>query len=343
MSCNRRLALGLTLGDAGGIGPEVALKAVNAVSWPDSLALVLIGNAAVARRMCRQLKYPMPPFWTPEAPGAIPPVAVWDPDPGLQLKVSPGRCTAAATRAAFAAIRSATAAALNGRLAGVVTAPISKQGLALARIPYPGHTEMLAALTGVRRYAMLLIGGGLRVVLATRHIPLAAVPRRVTRRAVVEAAALADGALAWLGVRNRRIGICALNPHAGESGALGREEQRVIAPAVRALRARGIEAEGPVPGDVIFYQALQNRYGAVVAMYHDQGLGPLKMRAFESGVNLTLGLPIVRTSPDHGTAYDIAGRGVAHPGSMLAAIRLAARLARRPNPWRSGNVQIPCR
>jgi 4-hydroxythreonine-4-phosphate dehydrogenase len=231
-------------------------------------------------------------------------------------------------------IRAATDAALNGALDGVVTAPISKAGLARAGIAFPGHTEMLAAWTGARRYAMMLMGGGLRVVLATRHIPLAAVPKRLNAAAIVEAASMAAGALEWLGVKNRTIGVCALNPHAGDGGLLGFEEERVIKPALRQLRRRGIRVEGPVPADVIFYQALRGRYGAVVAMYHDQGLGPLKMLAFENGINLTLGLPIIRTSPDHGTAFDIAGQGIANPDSMIAAIEAAAELARRPNPWR---------
>jgi 4-hydroxythreonine-4-phosphate dehydrogenase len=137
-------------------------------------------------------------------------------------------------------------------------------------------------------------------------------------------------------MRCRRLAVCGLNPHAGDAGAIGREDQTVIRPAIQRLRRLGVEAEGPVPGDVVFHLARRGRYGAVLAMYHDQGLGPLKMLAFETGVNVTLGLPIVRTSPDHGTAMDIAGRGVANPASMVAAIRLAARLARRHNPWASG-------
>jgi len=173
----------------------------------------------------------------------------------------------------------------------------------------------------------------LRVVLVTRHLPLARVAGAISQGAITEAVHLTAQALPWLGVRPKTIGVCALNPHAGDKGVLGREEITTIIPTLRALRRQGLAVEGPVPGDVIFHQARQGRYGAVVAMYHDQGLGPLKMIAFEEGVNLTLGLPIVRTSPDHGTAFDIAGKGVAHADSMAAAIRLAARLARRKNPW----------
>jgi 4-hydroxythreonine-4-phosphate dehydrogenase len=222
---------------------------------------------------------------------------------------------------------------MAGLFDALVTGPICKQSLCLTGLPFPGHTEFLAALTRTRRYAMMLIGGPLRVVLVTRHLPLAKVATGISRAAIQEAVQLAAQALPWLGVKQKTVGVCALNPHAGDKGILGREEITTIQPALLALRRQGLAVEGPVPGDVIFHQALQGRYGAVVAMYHDQGLGPLKMIAFEDGVNLTLGLPIVRTSPDHGTAFDIAGKGVAHAGSMVAAIRLAARLAHRKNPW----------
>jgi 4-hydroxythreonine-4-phosphate dehydrogenase len=206
----------------------------------------------------------------------------------------------------------------------------------MAGIPFPGHTEMLAALTGTRRFAMMLAGGGLRVVLATRHLPLARVAKAVTADAIREAAELTVESLPWLGFPEGRIAICALNPHAGDGGLLGSEERTVIGPEIRALRRRGYPVDGPVPADVVFYQALQGRYAAVVALYHDQGLGPLKMLAFDSGINVTLGLPLVRTSPDHGTAFDVAWSGKASPGSMIEAVRLASRLARRPNPWAAG-------
>jgi 4-hydroxythreonine-4-phosphate dehydrogenase len=183
---------------------------------------------------------------------------------------------------------------------------------------------------------MMLMGGPLRVVTVTRHVPLAEVSNRLTRREIAEAIRLTDDALPWLGCRRRRIGVCGLNPHAGEGGDIGREEITTIAPAVRAAQRRGANVAGPIPSDVIFYQAVNGAYDAVISMYHDQGLGPLKMLAFEEGINLTLGLPIVRTSPDHGTAFDIAGKGKANPSSMVAAMRLACELAGKPNPWRSG-------
>lgn len=333
----RSVLLGLTLGDPAGIGPEVAIKAACGRRWPRSVRLVLVGSLDVIRAECRRQKRPMPPPWTPEAarrPASA--VSVWDP---LARTASPaipslGRCTAGGARLAVAWITAAVRACLDGTLDGLVTGPINKEGLKRAGIAFPGHTELLASLTGTRRFAMLLAGGGLRVVLATRHIRLARVAAELKPRQIMEAAELMSEALPWLGVRGGTIGICALNPHGGDGGALGDEERRTIEPAVRALQQRGLPVAGPVPADVIFHQALQGRYAAVMAMYHDQGLAPLKLLAFDSGVNITLGLPIVRTSPDHGTACDIAGRGVAKDSSMIAAIRRAADLAVRPNPWR---------
>ncbi len=328
----RPVVLGLTLGDPAGIGPEIAVKAALGRRWPGSLRLVLIGSAALIRAECRRQRLPFPPI---RGDGIeLPPVSLWDPTPGPAAAVPPGRCSARGARQAVAWIEAAVRACQSGELDGLVTGPVNKEGLKRAGVPFPGHTEMLAALTGTRRFAMLLVGGPLRVVLATRHIPLAEVAARLDAPAIIEAATLMAQALPWLGAPKGTIGVCALNPHGGDGGALGDEERRVITPALRALRRRGIPVEGPVPADVIFHQAMRGRYAAVLALYHDQGLGPLKMLAFESGVNVTLGLPIVRTSPDHGTAYDIAGRGTASPASLVEAIRLAADLAARPNPWR---------
>jgi len=330
----RPVVLGLTLGDPAGIGPEVAVKAALGQRWPRSLRLVLIGSASLIRDECRRQKLPIPAAYDALAAGPAAPVSFWDPTPGPSTAVAPGRCTARGARQAVGWIEAAVRACQVGVLDGLVTGPINKEGLKRAGVPFPGHTEMLAALTGTRRFAMLLVGGPLRVVLATRHIPLAQVAARVDAAAIVEAATLMAQALPWLGVPKGTIGVCALNPHGGDGGSLGGEERRVILPALRALRRRGVPVEGPVPADVIFHRALRGHYAAVLALYHDQGLGPLKMLAFESGVNITLGLPIVRTSPDHGTAYDIAGRGTANPASFVEAIRLAADLAARPNPWR---------
>lgn len=300
--------IGITCGDLNGIGPEIILKAVSSNRWNDSVQFTLIGPEQLFNSS-----------------------NVWNiPFNG---EYTPGKITAAASRTAVAAIERAVRGCLDGELDAMVTAPICKEGLQLAGIPYPGHTEMIAALTGTVRYGMMLMGKGLRVMLATRHLPLRAVADALTRPVVQEAIELTGETLNWFGLHNGRIGVCGLNPHAGDGGALGGEESAVIAPAIEAARAKGFNAIGPVPADVIFYQALKNQYDAVVAMYHDQGLGPLKMHAFDCGINLTPGLPIVRTSPDHGTAFNIAGQGRASPDSLIAAIETAIRLAGQPNPW----------
>ncbi len=332
--------LAITLGDPGGIGPEVALKAACGLRWPRCLRLVLIGSRALLAREARRLRLPLPPALPMERrPALAHPVVNWEPEanPGRRRSRPPwrpGACGRSQGQAAVRWINAAVAGCLAGLFDGMVTGPVCKQSLRLAGLPFPGHTEYLAALTRTKRFAMLLLGGPLRVALVTRHLPLARVPAAVTRPAIAEAAELTARGLDWLGVKNREIGVCALNPHAGDGGMLGREEITTIIPTVRALQRRGLKIQGPIPADVIFHQALRGRYGAILAMYHDQGLGPLKMLAFERGINLTLGLPILRTSPDHGTAFDIAGLGIADPGSMVAAIALAARLARRRNPWR---------
>jgi len=327
--------IGITLGDINGIGPEVALKAVYDCPWPASRRFVLVGPALALLEQARRLRRPMPPPWVPGRPFPPGRTALWDIGGGARLRWTPGRVTAAAARAAVGALRAATDAARRGQFSALVTAPLCKEGLRRAGHAAPGHTELLAEWTRARRYAMLLEGGGLRVALVTRHLPLRRVAGAVTRAAVRETLRLAAEALPWLGCRRGRIAVCGLNPHAGDGGALGDEERTTIVPEIRAARRRGIRAEGPVPADVVFRQALRGRYDLVVALYHDQGLGPLKTVGFDEGVNITLGLPIVRTSPDHGTAFDIAGRGIADPRSMVAAIRRAVELAARPNPWRT--------
>ncbi|MDD2237045.1 MAG: 4-hydroxythreonine-4-phosphate dehydrogenase PdxA, partial [Kiritimatiellae bacterium] len=315
------IRLAITLGDLNGIGPEIALKAVYGCRWPAALRFVFVGDEQLLHGLSESFGFAKPPRW---APGEDWPArcraVVWAPVSGVPA-CTPGRITSAASRTAVAWIRHAVLAAQAGQVDGVVTGPICKEGLKKAGLDLPGHTEFLADLTGVKRYAMMLMGGPLRVILATRHVPLSEVSVRLTPACIRQTATLADEGLRWLGVASPRIGVCGLNPHAGDGGALGGEEKRLIAPVVRALHRAGLNVIGPVPSDVIFYQALRGDYDAVVAMYHDQGLGPLKMIAFEEGVNLTLGLPIVRTSPDHGTAVDISGKNQANPASMKAAMR----------------------
>ncbi len=325
--------LGITLGDIGGIGPEIVVKAILRRGAPRPLAI--IGSLDVMAEAGRWLGVAMPPHWDPYGGKPAPAVSVWEPEGTPSgLKVFCGRPTGAAARAALGWIEAGARACLEGRLAGLVTAPISKAGFVKAGLQGgEGHTEVLARVTGARRVAMMLVGGPLRVTLATRHVALSQVTSALSREAVLEAITLTDLGLGWLGVTPRTIAVCALNPHAGEHGTLGDEERRIIAPAVRTARRRGVDATGPLAADAVFRRAWQEGYGAVVAMYHDQGLAPLKMVAFDRGVNVTLGLPIARVSPDHGTAYDIAGRGCADARSMIEAIRLGKRLAGRPNPF----------
>lgn len=327
----KSIAIGLTAGDSNGIGPEVALRAA-LQPQPVNRRLILIGHRSVWERTAAQLGRPCPPeILTLEPP--LPRRCTWDPDMAPPAAYRPGQVRADAARAAYANILAATAAAQNHRLDAIVTAPISKEAFQLAGFREPGHTELLARLTGTRRYAMMLFGDKIRVVLATRHLPLRKVADALTADAVIEAVELLARALPWMGFKRARIGVCGLNPHAGDGGALGNEEKTIIAPALARCRKRGWNVAGPIPADVIFYQHLAGKYDAVVAMYHDQGLAPLKMLSFDSGVNLTLGLPIIRTSPDHGTAFDIAGKNKANPASTRAALDWAARLATRKNPW----------
>ena len=307
------LRIGITCGDVNGIGPEVVRKALASNYWNNGVEFFFIGPKQV---------FDVSDHWTIPFGGEL----------------TPGKITAEASKTAVAAIERAVRGCLDGELDAMVTAPICKEGLKLAGVNYPGHTEMIAELTGTKRYGMMLMGKGLRVMLATRHLPLRAVADALTKDNILETIELTGEALKWFGIQNGRIGVCGLNPHAGDGGALGDEEVLIIAPAIEAARAKGFNTIGPVPADVIFFQALEKQYDAVVAMYHDQGLGPLKMHAFDCGINLTLGLPIIRTSPDHGTAFNIAGQDIAKPASMIAAIETAIALAGRASPWMSGKV-----
>ncbi len=281
------------MGDPAGIGPEIALAAaadrrVTAVCEP-----VLYGPLDAAER----------------------------------ARFRPGELSAAAGRAALDAVERAAADALAGRLDAIATGPINKEALALAGSPWRGHTELLAHVTGAREVAMMFHSPRLCVVLATVHVPLSAVPRLLTRDRVETVLDLAAAHLPRFGVARPRLALAGLNPHAGEGGLLGTEDRDVLAPAAAAARERGIDVAGPLPADTVFRQAVDGRFDAVVACYHDQGLIPVKLAAFGEAVNVTLGLPIVRTSVDHGTAFDIAGRGVADAASLVQAVVLAARLA----------------
>ncbi len=331
----RVTTIGITLGDINGIGPEVACLAARQ-RWPDHLRFVLIGARPLTQRLAASFGITDPPAWDPgvrHAPRMR--VSLWDPVRHAgSLQREPGHCRVAAARAAHAWIVAGAKAALAGRLNALVTAPIQKEGFMKAGLDVPGHTELLAACCGVRQVEMMLLADHFRVVLATRHLPVAEVPTALTRRGLQQTIEMTASMLDWLGVRRRRIAVCGLNPHAGDGGAIGQEERTCIVPAMNRVRRADIQLGGPVPADTVFHQVVRHHaYDAVIAMYHDQGLAPFKLWAFDRGVNLTGGLPFVRTSPDHGTAYDLAGRGRADPSSMIAAIKLAAKLAHRPNPW----------
>ena len=326
----RRVRLAVTMGDPAGIGPEVALKAVTAPAVRRLVDPLLVGDPGVWRDTARRLRLATE-FVEGEAParaGALRIVVTSCLSARARRPGDPRGRGAALGAAAYDAIIESVRRVQQGEARGVVTAPISKAHLAAAGHDVPGHTELLAHLAGDVPVRMMMAGPVLRVVLVTTHLALAAVPRRLTTDRVRETIVITARALrTQFGLPRPRVAVAGLNPHAGEHGLFGDEEVRIIAPAVRAARRRGVNATGPLAADTVFAQAVDGAYDAVVCMYHDQGLGPFKLLHFADGVNVTLGLPFVRTSPDHGTAFDIAGRGRADARSMVAAVRLAARLA----------------
>ena len=327
---NRPL-LAVSLGDPNGIGPEVILKAA-----PSDLGahLLVVGSAAVLRAQAEALG--LGPVR--EVAGADQAVgeglAVLDPDPGRVPVLDIGQTTAEGGRLAMEAVACGIDLALAGQVDGLVTAPISKEAIQRAGYTVPGHTEFLQQRTGASTVVMVLAAdlasGPLRVALVTIHVPISAVPALVTVERIQRVCrTLADALRSDLGIEAPRLAVLGLNPHAGDGGVIGREEIDVIRPALDGLRAEGRAVEGPFPADAFFGRGGWQHADAVVAMYHDQGLAPFKALAQGAGVNVTLGLPIIRTSPDHGTAFDVAGRGVADPSSMEAAIRMAAAMATR--------------
>ncbi len=325
--------IGISIGDVTGIGPEVTLKALAVEAQNDDVRYLLIGDADHLRRLDGQLglKLPLRDAGADDSAGRIflcHPLP--DKLPAELLAGSP-----AAARAAVAWVKEGAERCLRHELDALVTAPVNKQAIVRAGHAFIGQTEFLSELAGTDRTAMMLLGHDdrgrwLRVALATTHVPLKLVSEHLSREKIQQVIELAARACADLGLPRARVAVCGLNPHAGEGGEMGDEETTTIAPAVLAAQRSRIDAVGPLSADALFYYALKGDYDAVVAMYHDQGLGPLKMIGFETGVNWTLGLPFIRTSPDHGTAYDIAGLGKANPSSMISAIRLAKQLARRP-------------
>jgi 4-hydroxythreonine-4-phosphate dehydrogenase len=309
----RRPRLALTAGDPAGVGPEIVLKALAHAERPDADWVVYGPSAAFDERARRFGLAPLAALGT----------ALVDTG-GAAFAI--GCVSAEGGRVAVEALRLAAADALAGRVAGLVTAPLHKESLRAAGHPWPGHTELLAAAAGVNDVAMMFVGGGLRVALLTIHRSLSSVPQAITLDEVRRIGRLVHRELPRFGVAAPEIAFCGLNPHAGEGGLFGREEIEVLRPAIEALRGEGIDARGPFPADTLFLRAARGEFDVVVAAYHDQGLVPVKLAAFGRAVNVTLGLPFVRTSVDHGTAFDIAQSGTADAGSLLEAMKLAATL-----------------
>lgn len=318
------------MGDPAGIGPEIIAKVIDSSELFPLCRPVVIGDAGVMKKLIEEMRLSV-------TVNSIASLAQADPAKGkldvLDLKNveltghrwgSPG---ASSGTAVVEYIKKAVELTMDRGAEAIVTAPISKEMMNAAGHHYAGHTELLAELTGTKDYGMMFVGGGLRVILATIHVALKDVPRHITQASVLKTLRLAHKAMQSFGIDKPRIGVAALNPHAGEGRLFGTEEWDVILPAVIKARGEGIHASDPVPADTLFYKARNNYFDIVVAMYHDQGLAPLKMVAFGNAVNVTLGLPIIRTSVDHGTAYDIAGKGCADPASLLEAVKLAVSMS----------------
>jgi 4-hydroxythreonine-4-phosphate dehydrogenase len=332
------------MGDVAGVGPEIVARACEDAAVRVCCRPLVVGDPQILRRALRQIgsaaavREQDSPSSAADKEGQI---ACWNPlapDAAAGLSaVKPGALDARAGRAAYEWLVASARAALAQTIDGIVTAPLNKAALHLAGLDYPGHTEILAAECGVSQYAMMLFvppgpavrsPTGLGVAHVTLHTSVASVPALLTTDGVADKISLVRDFLLRIGVVSPRIGVCALNPHAGEEGLFGDEERRIIRPAIDRFAPQGWTIQGPIPADALFRRAIAGEFDGVVAMYHDQGHIPIKLVARDLAVNVTLGLPIVRTSPSHGTAFDIAGKGLANPEGMIEAIRMASLLAR---------------
>jgi 4-hydroxythreonine-4-phosphate dehydrogenase len=323
--------IGITIGDPSGIGPEIVLKAAADEEVRKLCVPVIVGDASElsrqARELCLPSGYRVLRVGNCDLAG-LETAIILDTN-CLNEEVKWGRLSAASGRSAIAAIEAAVQLCLAGKLAAMTTAPINKESLKLAGSQFPGHTEMLTALCGTSQSLMCFVAGDLRVFLFTVHCSLAEAINAITSQRVKAAIELADRELRRFGIERPRIAVAGLNPHASEHGLFGSEEAREIEPAIAECRGNGIDVSGPFPADTIFLRAFNREFDAVAACYHDQGLVAVKCLAFGSAVNVTLGLPIIRTSVDHGTAFDIAGKGVADHRSLVEAIKTAVELVRR--------------
>jgi 4-hydroxythreonine-4-phosphate dehydrogenase len=329
---SRHPIIGITMGDAAGIGPEIVDKALSADEIRELCRPIVIGDAKViseAQKVARTTLEVRPIARVSEAKFASGILNVIDLSNIRLEELRMGEPQAMAGKASFEYIKKAVELALAGEINAITTAPISKEALNMAGYNYPGHTEILADMTGSKDFAMMFVAGTLRVILVTIHVSLREAIDLIKRNRVLTTIKLAHDSMKKFGVANPRIVVAGLNPHAGEAGMFGSEDAEEIAPAVEAAKDLGIDVVGPLPADTIFYRAGKGQFDIVVAMYHDQGCIPIKLLGFEVGVNITVGLPIIRTSPDHGTAYGRAGRrlGTGNPSSLLEAVKIASKLS----------------
>jgi 4-hydroxythreonine-4-phosphate dehydrogenase len=323
----KRPVLGLTIGDPAGVGPEICVKALSRKEVVEICRPVLYGDEGVLRRAMKVVPTPVELHRIVQAAefrDGVMNVISLDNMPGAWEY---GSVQAACGRAAFEFIVRAVEDAKAGKIAGVVTGPINKESMNTAGMHYAGMTEVFAELTGTKDYSMMLTGGPLKVIHVSTHLSMREAVERVRKERVLRVIRLAEAALRDLGYARRRIAVAGLNPHSGENGLFGLEEEREVIPAIEAAREEGLDVTGPVPPDTVFMKAAAGSFDIVVAMYHDQGHIPLKLLDFMGGVNVTVGIPIIRTSVDHGTAFDIAGKGTADETSMIKAIELGVQFA----------------
>ncbi len=322
--------LGITMGDASGSGPEIIVKSLEERRFYDQARMIVIGDSKIMKRAAGIVngKKPVRSIKSPEEGGTDPEVIdVLDFD-NLPADLAFAVIDARAGKAAYDYVASGVELALSGRIDAVVTAPLSKEAMNLGGCHFAGHTEILAALSGTKNYAMMLVGGSLRVIHATTHVSMRQACDLVKKERVLSVIELADSGCRLLGVKDPRVAVAGLNPHSGEGGLFGSEEVEQIIPAVELAKAKGINVFGPIPPDTVFYRmAAKNHFDIVVCMYHDQGHIPMKVLSFETAVNVTLGLPFIRTSVDHGTVYGKAGKGTADHRSLNQAIVLAVQMA----------------
>ncbi|MEJ5227850.1 4-hydroxythreonine-4-phosphate dehydrogenase PdxA [Thermodesulfovibrio sp.] len=311
--------IAITMGDPAGIGPEIIVKAFAQEDIYKICAPLVIGDKAIIKKVINSTGID----FDPDNIEILNLNAIKNPS-----KLKKGMPSEESGKAAYSYIKKAVELYNLGVIEAIVTCPISKWAIKMAGLPWNGHTDMLAELTETENYAMAFYSEALKIVLTTIHVPLKDVPYLIKKEKVINSIFFANKACAMLQIENPHIAVCGLNPHAGEEGMLGREEIEEIAPAIKEAKALGINVSGPYPADSIFWRAYNGEFDIVVAMYHDQALAPFKLVAFEKGVNFTMGLPFIRTSPDHGTAYDIAWQGKASPTSLIEAIKLATRMVK---------------